>query len=114
MNVSDESFDPIPPPVRHWLRGRITSASQLELLLVLARANRWKSIEDLAARMVLTDDHILQLVTGLRDAGLVTVKDGCCRFEPDDAQAAGVVSDLAALYDTFRLRILNIVYEVVD
>lgn len=114
MNVSDEHFDPIPPPVRDWLRRTITSASQLEVLLVLARAKRWSSIEDLAARMVLTDDHIVELVTGLRDAGLVTLNDGSCRFEPDDAQAAAVVSELAALYDTFRLRILNIVYDVVD
>lgn len=102
--------DPIPQSVHRLVVRRITSISQLEILITLVQDDRWWSLDELVVRMVLTADHIAVLLTELTAAGLVEVDGDRYRFvdnSPADAKAA---AELAELYGRYRLRIQNIVY----
>lgn len=102
--------DPVPAHVRQLLEGHIDSVSQLELLVLLVREQRpWRS-QEIAAVMVLTVEHVDGLLASLARAGLLEGDGKTYLFRPSDQSAKRAAEDLARIYQTYRLRITNIVF----
>jgi predicted transcriptional regulator of viral defense system len=103
--------DPIPPHVRRLLGHRLASVSEVETLVLLVRTagRRW-SAEDVARQFVLDPEHTALLLDALVRAGLVRrTDDGHYEFDPAGESDRAAAADLAALYATYRNRIMGIV-----
>lgn len=102
--------DPIPAHVRRLLDHRLSSVSEVETLVLLVRTagRRW-SAQDVARQFVLDPEHTAMLLDALVRAGLVRRSDGHYEFDPTLEKDRTAASDLAALYATYRNRIMGIV-----
>jgi hypothetical protein len=60
--------------------------------------------------MVLTVEHVDGLLASLVRAGLLEADGKTYLFRPSDQPAKRAAEDLAKIYQTYRLRILNIVF----
>ena len=103
------TVDPIPEHVNDLLRRHFTSASEIEVLLVLVRDPRPWSQQELARRLVINDDHVVTLLRALVRAGLVVERDGAYLFEPSRRKDRAAVEALERIYDSYRVRIIHIV-----
>lgn len=101
--------DPIPEDVNDLLRRHFTSASEIEVLLVLVRDPRPWSQQELARRLVINDDHALTLLRSLVRVGLVVEKEGAYLFRPSRPKDLAAVEALERIYDAYRVRIIHIV-----
>ena len=102
--------DPIPAHVRRLLDHRLSSVSEVETLVLLVRTagRRW-SAQAVARQFVLDPQHTTLLLEALVDAGLVRCASGYYEFDPMREDDRAAAADLAALYATYRTRIMGIV-----
>jgi hypothetical protein len=102
--------DPIPPHVRRLLDHRLSSVSEVETLVLLVKTagRRW-SAQEVARQFVLEPEHTAMLLDALVGAGLVRRTDGRYEFDPAAETDRMAAADLAALYATYRNRIMGIV-----
>ena len=57
---------------------------------------------------MLSDEHTAILVVRLVDTGLIAPGDGGFRFDPTSGRDRQAALDLAGLYPTYRIRIMNL------
>ncbi len=111
---SDVAADPIPLPVRQFVAEHISSAVQLELLLLLRRdpARAWPPA--IAAReMRMPVSWAAGQLAAMRATGLLAVQDerepAYCYAPP--ARLARVIDDLADAYRNRKTRVVSLIFE---
>lgn len=101
--------DPIPDDVRRLLSRHFASLSELELFNVLVREQRsWRAAE-VARRMVINVDHAQLMLQALAKTPLVREESGAYEFAPKRAKDREAAERIPSLYETYRLRIMDIV-----
>ena len=101
--------DPIPAGVRRLLDDYFSSVSEVETLVLLVRTGRRWSADEVAREFVLAREHTTLLLDALVRAGLVRHTGAHYEFDPADEEDRAAATELAALYPTYRTRIMNIV-----
>lgn len=102
--------DPIPTAVRAFVRERLSDAYLLDALVYLARARRGTSVQEAARRLVLTAPHAERVLHELVARGLAEASDGAYLLRPAMDADRACVEELSRLYDTYRLRLVRIIY----
>ena len=102
--------DPIPDDVRWLVERHFSSVSELEALFVLIRENRPLTPGDVARALVVNDDHAEGLLAALAATPLIAFDGATYTFSPRKQRDRAAAELLAKLYDTYRLRIMNIVF----
>ena len=109
--------DPIPLPVRHFVAEHISSAVQLELLLLLRRdpAQAW-SPAIAAQEMRMPIPWAAGQLAGMRATGLLGLQAGQDEHEPaycyaPPAGLARVIDDLADAYRNRKTRVVSLIFE---
>lgn len=100
--------DPIPAHVRRLLERRFGSVSEVEVLVLLVRSPRRWTVRDVAREFVLGEEHTAILLNRLVDTGLIAAGDGGYMFDPASGKDRQSAQDLARLYSTYRIRIMNL------
>jgi hypothetical protein len=100
--------DPIPAHVRRLLERRFASVSEVEILVLLVRRFGPWTVRELAREFVLGEEHTAILLDRLTHAGLITADDKGYRFEPARGTDRQAAVDLARLYPTYRVRVMNL------
>ena len=77
------------------------------LVLLVRRLGPW-TVRDLAREFVLGEEHTAILLDRLTHAGLITAGEGGYRFDPAGGPDRQAAVDLARLYPTYRVRIMNL------
>ena len=101
--------DPIPAHVRRLLDDCLSSVSEVETLVLLVHSGRPWSTQDVAREFVLDREHTTLLLDALVQGGLVRCSDGYYEFDPSTEEDREAALELAALYPTYRTRIMSIV-----
>jgi hypothetical protein len=65
-------------------------------------------VAEIAREFVLGEEHTVILLDRLMNAGLITRADRGYRFDPEGATDRQAAVDLARLYPTYRIRIMNL------
>lgn len=101
--------DPIPGPVRRLLERHFRSLSQVEAFVLLVRVAQPWAADAIAVEIGLGLRHVEGLLDDLVAEGLVNRQGD--RYEVAKLSTAGrrAAEDLAQLYATYRLRIMDIV-----
>jgi len=100
--------DPIPVHVRRLLERRFGSVSEVEVLVLLVRSPRPWTVREVAREFVLGEEHTAILLDRLVHTGLIAVGDRGYVFDPAGGKYRQAAMDLADLYPTYRLRIMNL------
>lgn len=101
--------DPIPDDVRRLLSRHFASLSELEVFIVLVREQRPWQTTDVARQMVINVDHARLMLEALARTPLVSSDDRGYSFAPKRAKDRTAAELLPGLYDTYRMRIMDIV-----
>lgn len=101
--------DPIPEDVRRLLSRHFASLSELEVFIVMVRENRTWQATDVARQMVINVDHARLMLEALARTPLVAIDGTGYKFAPKRAKDRAAAERIPALYDTYRLRIMDIV-----
>lgn len=101
--------DPIPGDVRRLLSRHFASLSELEVFIVLVRDQRAWSPLDMARRMVIEVQHAQLMLEALARTPLVTTEGTGYLFAPKRSRDREPAERIPALYDTYRMRIMDIV-----
>jgi hypothetical protein len=111
----------IPPPVKRFLHDCITSAAQLEALLLLAEQAHtdWTATE-VSAELRSNPSHMTAVLTELHAAGLLAATDASAdkdteqeiryRYQPASEPQARAVEALAKAYRERRHSVLAVIY----
>jgi hypothetical protein len=102
--------DPLPDDVRSLLERHFTSVSELEALLVLIRDCRPWTVKELARALVINEDHAESLMAALIKMRLVASVGPAYIFDPHKKADRAAAEALSALYDKYRLRIMNVIF----
>lgn len=102
--------EPIPTDVRRLIERHLTSVSEVEALVLLARRPGKWSVGAVAREFVVTSDHAARLLATLVRARLVRVEGDLYEFDPDRTQDREAAERLAELYDTYRYRVMQILF----
>lgn len=113
------NFD-IPDEVVQFVHDHVTSAAQLEVLLLLAQKSRdhWsaadvnrelRSQQDLVARS-LAELHASGLLVMVNSDSAMEPSDLCYRYQPSDPALDKAVGVLIATYRTRRHTVLDLIY----
>jgi hypothetical protein len=104
----------VPEEVRRFVRARIRSVGELEVLLLLHRdPNRWWNADQVNSELRSSLQSALQCLDALLRAGLAEEKDQdgrAFRFHRADAEAEAVVPQLAELFRDRMAAIVEIIY----
>lgn len=100
--------DPIPVHVRRILERRFGSVSEVQVLVLLVRTPRRWTVREVAREFVLGEEHTAILLDRLVHAGLIAVGEGGYIFDLGGGKDSQAALDLAKLYPTYRLRIMNL------
>lgn len=120
----------IPDDIQQFLRDCITSASQLEVLFLLAERNQetWTA-EEVSGALRSSPEMADQALSILEDNGLLAIATGkanevkhgdkvplvpAYRYTPKDSSLAATVSTLSRLYRERRFAILEFIYAQPD
>lgn len=106
--------DRISPEIRKLIREHITSVDQLEVLLLLHRtAGREWTAREVADELRTNVQMAGERLSDLSYRGLLVMTD-TARFSyvyrPTDIAIARAVDDLAAVYPTFRHRVIELIF----
>jgi hypothetical protein len=102
----------LPKGVARFIDKRITSVTDLEVLLAMARAAGTVSTRTLADDLRVAPGHIVQAVASLRAADLVApgAGDGTWAYAAPDDAADDCVNWLLANYRTYRVAITTRIF----
>lgn len=103
--------DPISPSVRRFIADHLRSLEQLEVLLLLARADeRWWSAEGVGTELGIAARAAEKRLEQLASHNLVDVRVAdtvLFRYHPTSAEMAARVRDVAKSYAEHRLVVIN-------
>ncbi|MGH7854081.1 MAG: hypothetical protein ACREP3_11615 [Candidatus Binatia bacterium] len=104
----------IPEDVRRFVLDKIESVAHLEALL-LFRGNQEKewSIEALAARLYVSEEQTIELLTGLQAQGFVAAKaekPSLYRYQPVSAELHRMLERLAEIYAKHLVPVTNLIH----
>ena len=100
--------DPIPVHVRRILDRRFGSVSEVEVLVLLVRSDRPWTVREVAREFVLGEEHTSMLLNRLVQTGLIAAGEEGYSFESARGKDRQAAVDLARLYPTYRIRIMNL------
>jgi DNA-binding IclR family transcriptional regulator len=106
--------DPIPDSVRELVRARLSSAYEIDALVFLVRSPTPVSPTEAARHLVVTASHAERLLEALVQQRVADCVDGRYSFHPATGRDRKAATELAAVYDTYRLRLARIVYSDTD
>lgn len=104
----------IPDDVRRFVLTSIPSVPYLEAALLLRRAAREHSDEEVARALYVPRDHAAALLEALHQAGLVTLRrdDGLhSRYQPRNQDLAQAFEGLARHYETDTIGITRLIHD---
>lgn len=101
--------DPIPEDARRLLSRHFASLSELEVFIVLVREQRPWQAHEIARQMVINVDHARLMLDALARTPLVSSSDNAYAFAPSRARDRKAAERIPSLYETYRLRIMDIV-----
>lgn len=103
--------DGIPREVRDFVEEHITSAAQVELLLFLrARPGRSFDAPGAGRELRIDPSQAEQLLAELARSGLVRQAEDGYTYAPRDPHRQEVVDALAALYPSYRVAIVSLIF----
>lgn len=106
--------DNIRADLRDFIVNEVSSIAQLELLLLLHQDARkdW-SAEDAARALYTAADATAALLEGFKNRGLAVIADNAparYRFAARSPEQEQLIRDLAELYKTRRVTVINLIY----
>lgn len=105
--------DDVSPELRNFIAEQIGSIAQLELLLLLAAdpGKTWNA-DEAAAALYVTPDAAYGFLEGMRVRGLLEAvpQSQNFRFAPQKSEWISLVAELAQLYKTRRLTVIDLIY----
>jgi hypothetical protein len=101
----------MPDEVRSLVEHHFTSASQIEVLLLVHRSpDRLWDGAAVGGALGLDDRHAEQVLGRLARSGLVQPVGRAVRFAPRSARLGQAVEALARLHPTYRVAIVSMIY----
>jgi hypothetical protein len=100
----------LPRSVQKLIEQHIHSAADVDTLLLLFQNDQQWTAPAVARELRIDEDQVSDILARLRRRGLLRAEEGSYRFHPRDAGAAGAVAQLAQLYPTYRLAIVELIY----
>ena len=100
----------IPAALRAFIERHLTSAVQVEVLLLLHRERQGWNAATVGKELRIYADHSHELLTRLAKIGLLQEDAGTYHYAPRTAELAARVDALAELYPTFRVAIIALIY----
>lgn len=94
--------------MRSLLDRRFGSVSEVETLVLLVRSGRQWTAAEVAREFVVAEDYAAMLLDTLVQNGLIRASDGGYEFAPLRARDRRAAVDLADIYQTYRVRIMNL------
>lgn len=82
--------------------------SEVETLVLIVRSGRPWTVAQVAREFVLTEDHAAMLLKTLVDNGLLREGGRGYEFVPARERDRQAAVDLATMYQTYRVRIMNL------
>lgn len=109
----------IPPNVKLFLRSHIDSVGLLEILLLLHETDdREWSADDVNLRLQSSLSSVQNRLGKLESHGLISVSAAkgtrVYRYSPRTEEVAKAVTDLAATYKNYRIRVIDFVFSPPD
>jgi hypothetical protein len=103
--------DEIRADLRDFIVNEIGSIAELELLLLLLREPQkaW-SAQDAAKALYTAEDATAALLENFRTRGFANADAGRYTFAPRTAEQQQLIADLAQLYQTRRVTVINLIY----
>jgi hypothetical protein len=103
--------DEIRADLRDFIVNEIGSIAELELLLLLLRdpQKAW-SAQDAAKALYTADDATAALLENFRTRGFANADAGRYTFAPRTPEQQQLIADLAQLYQTRRVTVINLIY----
>jgi hypothetical protein len=96
--------------VRHLVEHYFDSAADVDTLLCLCREPRRWTPSAVARELHLDVDQAIEILARLGRRGLLWTEGESYRFQPRDAALGEAVAELAALYPTYRIAIVALIY----
>lgn len=103
----------IPEHVQRFILQHINSVEQLEVLLLLAgHPDRVWTAESVSAELRIDINSAAGRLVDLQGRGLLANagQEGSFRYTPASTDLRKTVADLAEIYRTFRVRIINLIF----
>jgi DNA-binding MarR family transcriptional regulator len=100
----------LPRSVQKLIEQHIHSAADVDTLLLLSRNDRPWTASAVARELRIDEDQVSGILARLLRRGLLDGEEGSYRFHPRDAATAEAVAQLAQLYPTYRLAIMESIY----
>jgi hypothetical protein len=109
--VTDEL---IPAEVERFILRNIDSIAELEALLIMAgHAREWWTVEAVTRRIYISEADTAAVLTRLHGAGLIAADNSTptkYRFQPENEELAGLVSQTAAIYARHLVPVTNLIH----
>lgn len=99
-----------PSGLRAFIERCLTSALQLEVLLLLHGERRTWTATDVSRRLQVEVDHAETAMAHLARNGLVAREDAGYRLAPTRPRDADLIDTLAELYPTYRVAVISIIF----
>ena len=100
----------LPAALRAFIERHVTSAVQVEVLLLLHRERKGWNAAAVAKELRIYADHAQELLSRLAKIGLLHEDAGTYQYAPRTAELAARIDDLAELYPSFRVAIIALIY----
>lgn len=101
----------IPTDIRDFILRHIDSVAQLEALLLLrGNPNETWDIANVARRLYGNEQEIAELLTRLREDGLLAASNDVYRYESATPEQRDIVDRLAAIYSRHLIPITNMIH----
>lgn len=100
----------LPAALRAFIERHVTSAVQVEVLLLLHRERRGWNAATVGKELRIYAHHSQELLSRLAKIGLLREDAGTYHYAPRTAELAARVDDLAELYPSFRVPIVALIY----
>lgn len=103
--------DRLPAPVESFIRERIGSVVELELLLTLQReSTRAWTAEEAAKSLYVAADAIRGFLSRFCAQGFCEVTGDTFRYAPRTPELAKLIADVRDSYQNRRLTVINLIY----
>lgn len=104
----------IPAEVEKFILKHIDSIAELEALLIMAgHAREWWTVEGVTRRIYISEAETAAVLARLRSAGLIAADNNTptrYRFQPENEELAGLVSQTAAIYARHLVPVTNLIH----
>lgn len=100
----------LPRSVQKLIEKHFHSVADVDTLLLLCREQRDWAAHAVARELHIDADQAAAILARLRRNGLLRAEGESYRFHPRDPGLAEAVASLAALYPTYRVAIISLIY----